>query len=49
MSFLAAAGYLTREEALIFMLETLWLLCVTTIAFLSLLISASRSPTDPSG
>ena len=33
MSFLAAAGYLTREEALIFMLATLWLLAVTIIAF----------------
>jgi hypothetical protein len=49
VSFLAAAGYLTREEALIFMLATLWLLGVTIIAFVSLLVSASRPPTDSRG
>jgi hypothetical protein len=49
VNFLAAAGYLTREEALIFMLATLWLLGVTIIAFVSLLVSASRSPTDSRG
>ena len=49
LSFLAAAGYLTREEALIFMLATLWILGVTVIAFVSLLVSASRSPTDSRG
>ncbi len=42
VSFIAAAGYFaTNEQALIFMLATLWILAVTVIAFLSLLISAS--------
>jgi hypothetical protein len=41
VSFLVAAGYLTREEALIFMLATLWMLGVTVISFVSLLLSAS--------
>ncbi|HEY2525858.1 MAG TPA: hypothetical protein VGI29_12415 [Candidatus Binataceae bacterium] len=41
VSFLAAAGYLTREEALIFMLATLWTLGVTIISFVSLLVSVS--------
>jgi hypothetical protein len=44
-SFVAAAGYLSREESLIFMLSTLWILGVTVIAFLSLLVSAS-SPAE---
>jgi len=44
VSFLAAAGYLTRVEALIFMLATLWTLGITVISFVSLLVSAS-SPT----
>jgi hypothetical protein len=49
VSFVAAAGYLTREEALIFMLATLWLLGVTVVAFVSLLISASsRLLAEPS-
>jgi hypothetical protein len=47
VSFMAAAGYLTQEEALIFMLATLWTLGVTVIAFVSLLTSASlRLPTE---
>jgi hypothetical protein len=47
VSFVAAAGYLTREEALIFMLATLWALGVTVIAFVSLLTSVSvSSPTE---
>jgi hypothetical protein len=49
VSFPAAAGYLTRGEALIFMLATLWLLGVTVIVFVSLLVSASRLPTDSKG
>jgi hypothetical protein len=44
-SFMAAAGYLAREEALIFMLATLWALGVTVIAFVSLLISAQQDGT----
>jgi hypothetical protein len=47
VSFMAAAGHLTQEEALIFMLATLWTLGVTVIAFVSLLTSASlRLPTE---
>lgn len=42
VSFMAAAGYFAREEALIFMLATLWALGVTVIAFVSLLISARQ-------
>jgi hypothetical protein len=42
VSFAAAAGYLTPQEALIFMLATLWTLGVTVIAFVSLLISARQ-------
>lgn len=49
VSFAAAAGYLPREEALIFMLATLWILGVTVIAFVSLLVSASASPADQGG
>jgi hypothetical protein len=50
VSFMAAAGYLTQEEALIFMLATLWTLGVTVIAFVSLLTSASlRLPSESSG
>ena len=46
VSFQAAAGYLTREGPLIFMLATLWILGVTVIAFVSLLVSASRPIMD---
>jgi len=47
VSFMAAAGYLTQEEALIFMLAMLWTLGVTVIAFVSLLTSASSGlPTE---
>ena len=49
MSFAAAAGYLIREEAVIFMLATLWILGVTVIAFVSLLVSASRPTPDLRG
>lgn len=43
VSFVAAAGYLPRAEALIFMLATLWALGVTVIAFVSLLIAAREN------
>jgi hypothetical protein len=50
VSFMAAPGYLTREEALIFMLATLWTLGVTVIAFVSLLSTASlKSPRNREG
>jgi hypothetical protein len=42
ISFAAAGGYLVREEALIFMLATLWLLGVTVIAFVSFLALAAQ-------
>ena len=45
-SFVAAAGFLSREESLIFMLATLWTLDVSVIAFLSLLLSASSPVED---
>ena len=48
-SFAAAAGYLIREEAVIFMFATLWILGVTVIAFISLLVSASRPDSGLSG
>jgi|ERR1700689_2019384 hypothetical protein len=42
--------YLAAEEqALIFMLATLWLLGVTVIAFVSLLLSGSRPVVDSGG
>jgi hypothetical protein len=49
VSLMAAAGYLARQEALIFMLATLWVLGVTVISFVSLLVSASKEPTDQAG
>ena len=47
VSFAAAAGFFIREEAVIFMLATLWILGVTVVAFVSLLVSSS-SPTPAS-
>ena len=41
-SIAAAAGYLPRAEVLVFMLATLWALCITVISFVSLLIAARR-------
>lgn len=43
VSFVAAGGYLIRQEALVFMLATIWALGVTVIAFVSLLLSAREA------
>ena len=43
VSFIAAGGYLIRQEALIFLLATIWALGITVIAFVSLLLSVQEA------